>query len=99
MNSPPRPAPEALVVDTWSGGDWAFSPILFSRTHDFAFAERHGRLMTRQFRLGGGHLRVGRVVSTGHRITLSEDADASLLLPQVGALTLRVVGTQHELPP
>jgi AraC-like DNA-binding protein len=98
MNAPPRPTAEALVVDTRFGGDAAFAPILFSRTHDFAFAERHGRLLTRQFRLGAGHLRIGRVASTGHRVTLSEDADATLLLPQVGSLALRIAGIQHDLP-
>lgn len=87
---------QRLVVDH-RRPDLGFESIMFSRTHAFAFADRNGRLQTEQFRLDAATLRIARVSSTGHRITLSEDADATLLAPRSGMLSLRVAGKDRAI--
>lgn len=69
-----------------------FSSILFSETHGFAFSGGEGKLVTEQLALGSSGIRVSRVRSTGHRISLTESGDVTFLFPRAGALAIRVAG-------
>ena len=70
----------------------SFTSILFSETHRFAFTGDEGRLVTEQLELGNSGIRVSRVRSTGHRISLTENRDVTFLFPRSGALGVRVAG-------
>jgi AraC-like DNA-binding protein len=71
-----------------------FSSIMFSETQRFAFEGGAGRLTTDQIRLGTSGIRVSRVRSTGHRISLSENRDVTFLFPRAGSLAIRVAGRE-----
>lgn len=74
-----------------------FSPILFSEISTFVFNDANGRLLTEQLRLGASNIRIGLVRSTGHRISLAEDRDATLLFPRSGTLGLRIAGRERRV--
>jgi AraC-like DNA-binding protein len=48
--------------------------------------------VTEQLELGSSGIRVSRVRSTGHRISLTENRDVTFLFPRAGALAVRVAG-------
>jgi AraC-like DNA-binding protein len=85
-----------LVCGGEAGG--AFESILFSSTHAFAFDQDQGRLRTAQYRYGNPGIRIGRVMSSGHQISLTENQNVTLLMPRKGALSIRIAGRDIVVP-
>lgn len=91
-------ASQTLTLNGMGHAASGFRSILFTRTDDFGFVTDDGRLTTRQYRLDSSGLRIGRVISTGHRVALSEDANATILMPRFGGLNISIARQVHELP-
>lgn len=69
--------------------------ILFSRTDRFKFTSDAGVVRTEIFALAQSPIRFGRVTSTGHEIDLTEELQATFLMPTRGRLGVRVVGRDY----
>jgi AraC-like DNA-binding protein len=85
-----------LVRGGAAGGE--FESILFSSTHAFSFDRDQGQLQTAQYRYGNPGLRIGRVTSSGHRISLTENQNVTLLMPRRGELSIRIAGRDIVIP-
>ncbi|WP_138468590.1 AraC family transcriptional regulator [Poseidonocella sp. HB161398] len=66
------------------------SPDLFSRTSDFRFFGRDGRLSHAILPAGPKGLKVARILSTGHAASFSEDARTALTIPLAGRSEVRL---------
>ncbi len=70
--------------------------ILFSRTDRFEFTSDAGAVRTEVFTLARSPIRFGRGTSTGHVIELTEENQATFLIPTRGRLGVRVVGRDYN---
>ncbi|SFZ84661.1 AraC-binding-like domain-containing protein [Devosia enhydra] len=76
-----------------------FSSVLFSQTNGFDFAGGGGRMQSTTAMLPRHGLRLGRVRSTGHEISLVEQDHFSLLLPLRGLIAVETRGRFWDTRP
>lgn len=72
---------------------------MFSKTRAFRFTTDHGTIRTDRFAIGNTGVSISRVVSTGHEIELTELENASIILPTVGSIDVRVGDKEFSASP
>lgn len=77
----------------------ARSPVMFSRTRHFSFADPAGRMQIDSAGLGTSGVKVFCVRSTGHEVALVEDTHVNVIVPRRGRIAVASEHGDHVATP